>query len=214
MRSLLLVSYLSLKCVGAIANGADLADHDIVFNGYNLARDEFVGNATALSDAPPTGTYSLVPPPPPVNITSTTTNVTNSSSSAISSSTTSTSSTSSNTIAQYTFSLAVSSSLPSSPLESLAPQLSSLSSPQLTIPAGLPSFEGETTSGNFTYKTTAVYVTGLLSNSSDGINHFATVGDSSTGLNAVDGLVALLEVTIVKAPKGSVDLLFFSVWRY
>lgn len=46
-------------------------------------------------------------------------------------------------------------------------------------------------------------MTGLLGNTSQGVNHFATVGDANTGVNAIDGLVALLQVDVVSAPPGS-----------
>lgn len=57
---------------------------------------------------------------------------------------------------------------------------------------------GQTSFNSYTYQTDVQYVPGLLSNTSDGINHFITVGD---GQNAVDGLVALLTVKITSAPQ-------------
>jgi len=174
--------------------------HDIVFNGYNLGRDEFIGNATAMSSAPPTDTYALLPPPSINSSSTTNTTLTNA---TLSSTTTSIAATSSSSyLESFTYS-PFGGSNPTAPLETLAASLSDSSSPQINIPASLPSFVGETMSGNFTYKTTAVYLTGLLSNTSEGVNHNSTVGDSSAGVNAIDGLVALLQVEIVKAPKGS-----------
>lgn len=41
-------------------------------------------------------------------------------------------------------------------------------------------------------------MSGLLSNSSDGINHYLSV--PVDGMNAVDGLVALMQVKIVARP--------------
>lgn len=73
-----------------------------------------------------------------------------------------------------------------------------------TIPASpgyLPTFVGETSYGNYTYRTNLTYVSGLLSNSSVGINHNGTVATS--GRSAIDGLVALLVVQIVKTPSSS-----------
>lgn len=42
------------------------------------------------------------------------------------------------------------------------------------------------------------YVSGLLPNTSDGINHFVTVG--ANGISAVDGLVAVMDVKITQRP--------------
>ena len=60
------------------------------------------------------------------------------------------------------------------------------------------SYSGRTSFGNFTYQTDVQYVSGLLSNSSDGINHFLTV--SVNGSNAIDGLVGVMNVKIVDRP--------------
>ncbi|KAH9014289.1 hypothetical protein EDB84DRAFT_1530082 [Lactarius hengduanensis] len=98
--------------------------HDIVFNGYNLARDWLVGNATAQSDLVPTA-----------NLTNTTT------------------------------------------------------------------FSGQTTYGGYVYQNSVEYVSGFLTNGSDGINHYLSVG--ANGTNAVDGLVALLTVKILSSPTSS-----------
>jgi hypothetical protein len=59
-------------------------------------------------------------------------------------------------------------------------------------------YSGRTTFANYTYQTDVTYVSGLLSNSSDGINHFATV--PVDGLPAIDGLVAVMKVQIVARP--------------
>ncbi|KAH9057400.1 hypothetical protein EDB87DRAFT_1107538 [Lactarius vividus] len=98
--------------------------HDIVFNGYNLARDWLVGNATAQSNLVPTA-----------NLTNTTT------------------------------------------------------------------FSGQTTYGGYVYQNSVEYVSGFLTNGSDGINHYLSVG--ANGTNAVDGLVALLTVKILSSPPNS-----------
>lgn len=97
-------------------------NHDIVVNGYNLGRDEFVGNAT--------GQW-------------------------INGSTLTDSST----------------------------------------------FSGSISTGGYTYETNVRYISGLLQNSSEGINHAETVGiDNKT---AIDGLVALLDVQITSQPAKS-----------
>jgi len=59
-------------------------------------------------------------------------------------------------------------------------------------------FSGQTTAQGFTYQTNVIYLSGLLPNTSNGINHFITVGD---GQNAVDGLVAVLTVKIQQKPQ-------------
>jgi len=62
-------------------------------------------------------------------------------------------------------------------------------------------FIGSTVYGGYTYQTTAIYITGLLQNTSDGINHFQSV--PLPGQNAIDGLVAVLYVNITDAPAGN-----------
>lgn len=103
--------------------------HDIVPNGYNLARDYIVGNITG----------SVIP----------TSNLTNSS-----------------------------------------------------------TYSGQTSFGGFTYQTTVRYLGGLLPNTSIGINHNVTV--ATDGQNAVDGLVALLEVKISERPANDAPAIFLN----
>lgn len=43
------------------------------------------------------------------------------------------------------------------------------------VPGNLPTFSGTTSNNGYTYQTTATYITGLLSNSSDGVNHYLSV---------------------------------------
>ncbi|BEJ11017.1 hypothetical protein CspHIS471_0104390 [Cutaneotrichosporon sp. HIS471] len=62
-------------------------------------------------------------------------------------------------------------------------------------------FTGSTMFRNYTYQTDVRYVNGLLRNSSDDINHYITVEDD--GLPAIDGLVAVLTVSITDRPEGS-----------
>ncbi|KAH9947434.1 hypothetical protein B0H21DRAFT_738713 [Amylocystis lapponica] len=62
-------------------------------------------------------------------------------------------------------------------------------------------YAGTTTYGGYTYHTTVTYASGYLENSSIGINHNGSVGNSIT--NAVDGLVAVLEVKMTGAPPSS-----------
>ena len=61
------------------------------------------------------------------------------------------------------------------------------------------SYSGTSTANNYTYHNTVQYVSGLLQNTSIGVNHNLTV--ATNGLNAVDGLVAIVEVKIVGSPS-------------
>ncbi|KAF9018554.1 hypothetical protein BDZ89DRAFT_1210101 [Hymenopellis radicata] len=61
-------------------------------------------------------------------------------------------------------------------------------------------YSGSTSYGGYTYKTDVSYASGMLQNTSIGINHNLTVLiDGVT--NAVDGLVAVLQVTITERPQ-------------
>jgi len=60
-------------------------------------------------------------------------------------------------------------------------------------------FSGQTASNGYTYQTNVKYVSGLLQNTSSGINHAGTV--AVNGQNAIDGLVAVLNVTITQRPQ-------------
>jgi len=62
-------------------------------------------------------------------------------------------------------------------------------------------YTGVTSWANYTYQTNISYVSGLLSNTSDGVNHFASVGIN--GMNAIDGLVAVMHVSIIGRPAAS-----------
>lgn len=59
-------------------------------------------------------------------------------------------------------------------------------------------YNGRTSFGNYTYETDVKYISGLLQNGSQGINHYLTV--AGDGINAVDGLVAVMQVNIVERP--------------
>lgn len=67
-------------------------------------------------------------------------------------------------------------------------------------------FSGQSTFKNYTYQTDVVYTPGLLSNTSDGINHHLSVGVN--GSNAIDGLVAVMTVKIVSRPPVSASYVF------
>ncbi|TFK71290.1 hypothetical protein BDN72DRAFT_765242 [Pluteus cervinus] len=62
-------------------------------------------------------------------------------------------------------------------------------------------YNGTTSSNGYTYYTNIAYVGGLLENTSIGINHNLSVG--TNGINAVDGLVAILNVSITAQPQNS-----------
>jgi len=62
-------------------------------------------------------------------------------------------------------------------------------------------YSGQTSYGGYVYQTSVQYVSGHLSNTSNGINHFVTVG--ANGTSAVDGLIAMLNVKILSAPSGA-----------
>lgn len=64
-------------------------------------------------------------------------------------------------------------------------------------------FSGSTSFANYTYQTDVTYVSGLLSNSSDGVNHYLTV--ESDGYPAIDGLVAVMTVKITGRPEPPPD---------
>ncbi|KAJ9096443.1 hypothetical protein QFC21_005265 [Naganishia friedmannii] len=61
-------------------------------------------------------------------------------------------------------------------------------------------YVGSTTWANYTYQTSVKYLSGLLQNSSDGINHPEIAVD---GLPAIDGLVAVLTVKMTGVPPHS-----------
>ncbi|KAL5512704.1 hypothetical protein ACEPAG_2970 [Sanghuangporus baumii] len=58
------------------------------------------------------------------------------------------------------------------------------------------SYVGTTGYNGYSYQTTVQYVSGLLPNTSDGINHFQSMSS-----NAADGLVAVMTVRITQAPQ-------------
>ncbi|OWZ60285.1 hypothetical protein C356_00142 [Cryptococcus neoformans c45] len=68
---------------------------------------------------------------------------------------------------------------------------------------------GSATYSNYTYQTDVQYVSGLLKNSSDGINHYLTVEEE--GHPAIDGLVAVLTVKITDRPASSFALPALSI---
>lgn len=59
-------------------------------------------------------------------------------------------------------------------------------------------FHGQTSFNGFTYNTTATYISGILQNTSSGVNHAGDV--ALPGQNAIDGLISVLEVHIVSKP--------------
>jgi hypothetical protein len=66
-------------------------------------------------------------------------------------------------------------------------------------------FSGSSNYAGFTYQTSVTYVAGYLDNTSIGINHNLSV--PVNGSNAIDGLVAVLTVTITAAPANATYVL-------
>ncbi|KAL0961222.1 hypothetical protein HGRIS_006189 [Hohenbuehelia grisea] len=62
-------------------------------------------------------------------------------------------------------------------------------------------YSTQTTWAGYTYASEIQYVSGLLSNSSEGINHMYSVGPNWT--NAIDGLVAVITTKMVARPANS-----------
>jgi len=204
------------KSTGAVFMAASVElpielGHDIVRNGYNLGRDWIVGNLTSQrisalnfpSDTPgspaiPDSVKSLssasvaatntVPP------TSFVPNITFPLSTALPTDT-----------AATPVVVALSDSLSGSVTVPIAIPTASLTFATTTTSAAptatAPTFSGQSNYGGYTYETTVTYVSGLLSNSSEGVNHPITV--EQDGRPAQDGLVAVLEVKIVSRPEGS-----------
>ncbi|KAB5592825.1 hypothetical protein CTheo_3745 [Ceratobasidium theobromae] len=189
--------------------------HDIIRNGYNLGRDWVVGNLTGGAIV----SFDFAPDIPaspeiPDSVKSLSVSSVSETNTAIPTS----------VVPNITFPLstivptdtasapivvAISESVSSTATVPIAIPTASLSfsTPSATpTPSGTnPTFTGRTTYGGYTYETTATYVSGLLSNSSEGVNHPITVEYS--GRPAQDGLVAILEVKIVSRPEGSGALL-------
>jgi hypothetical protein len=84
--------------------------------------------------------------------------------------------------------------------DELVGNITSQSIPTLSL-TNTSTYSGQTSYGGYTYQTNVKYVSGLLQNTSIGINHNLTV--AVNGQNAIDGLVAVLGVTITQRPKAS-----------
>ncbi|KIJ60206.1 hypothetical protein HYDPIDRAFT_99196 [Hydnomerulius pinastri MD-312] len=59
-------------------------------------------------------------------------------------------------------------------------------------------YSGQSSFNGYTYQTSVNYVSGLLQNTSNGINHYQNV--AVNGSNAIDGLVAIMTIKIVNKP--------------
>ncbi|KAJ1303232.1 hypothetical protein OPQ81_011430 [Rhizoctonia solani] len=173
--------------------------HDIVRNGYNLGRDWIVGNLTGtrvvsfnfepdipaargIPDSVKSLSASSVAATNTVPPTSFVPNITFPLSTIVPTDTAST-----------PVVVAISESASSTATVPIAIPTASLtfSTPTPTpSPVGSsPTFTGRSSYGGYTYETTATYVAGLISNSSEGINHPITVEEN--GRPAQDGLVAV-----------------------
>ena len=210
----------SQKSTGAVFMAASVElpielGHDIVRNGYNLGRDWIVGNLTgkpvdsfaftseipvspAIPDVVRSLSASSVAATNTVPPTSFVPNITFPLSTIVPTDTAST-----------PVVVAISSSAAGTATVPVAIPTASLTfstpSPSPTPSGTAPTYTGQSYYGGYTYETTATYVAGLLSNSSDGVNHPITV--EYAGRPAQDGLVAVLEVKIVSRPEGSGALL-------
>lgn len=80
----------------------------------------------------------------------------------------------------------------------LTNQTTTIYTPNITAQS---TFSGDSAYSNWTYNTKVNYVSGLLQNTSVGINHNITV--QGANFNAIDGLVAVLTVSVVDRPKSS-----------
>jgi hypothetical protein len=69
--------------------------------------------------------------------------------------------------------------------------------PSLNLTNGT-TYTAKTSFADYTYETQIQYLSGLLENTNDGINHNVTVGGQ--GFNASDGLVAVLQISITDTP--------------
>lgn len=72
-------------------------------------------------------------------------------------------------------------------------------------------YTGRTSANGYTYFTDIKFVTGLLENTNDGINHNITVQIEGV-VNSTDGYVAVFEVRIEERPEGSGVSLASSPW--
>ncbi|KAF9533197.1 hypothetical protein CPB83DRAFT_942859 [Crepidotus variabilis] len=73
-------------------------------------------------------------------------------------------------------------------------------------------FSANSWSGGYEYQSDVRYITGLLDNTNDAINHNITV--SGPGFNASDGFVAVIEVKLItKPPKSLAIITLPSLWQ-
>lgn len=62
-------------------------------------------------------------------------------------------------------------------------------------------YSGSISYGGYTYHTDALYLSGIASNSTTGLNHASSVGGD--GVEAVDGLVAVLTIKVTAKPTAA-----------
>ncbi|KAG8767212.1 hypothetical protein FRC12_006389 [Ceratobasidium sp. 428] len=210
------------KSTGAVFMAASVElpieqGHDIVRNGYNLGRDWLVGNLTGGNaivsfnfspDVPPSGAIpdsveqyssSSVAATNTVPPTTFVPNITFPLSTVVP---TDTASTPVVVALSDSFLTNSASATVTVPIAIPTASLSFTTTTSSAAPTATnPTFTGQSRFGGYVYETTATYVSGLLSNSSEGVNHPITV--EQNGRPAQDGLVAVLEVKIVSRPEGS-----------
>jgi len=86
---------------------------------------------------------------------------------------------------------------------------SPISTPDVT---NTTTFVGTTSWADYTYESNIKYISNLLPNTSYAINHNWTV--SAPGINAVDGLVAVIDVKITSRPRSASWVLCHLVMKY
>ncbi|KAG8969500.1 hypothetical protein FRC03_002361 [Tulasnella sp. 419] len=182
--------------------------HDIIRNGYNLARDWIVANATHANFANP-NPLSVYTPDPAVVSASSVSIESVSSIQAIQATSTLTNVTVTDSLGAVmvmTSTITPTLTTPAAtPTQSITLNRSGGTGEIRAVNGGI--FVGNTAYNGWTYETTAIYMTGLLGNSSVGVNHPVTVEED--GRPAMDGLVAVLTVKVVGQPEGCVKILFW-----
>ncbi|KAG8952973.1 hypothetical protein FRC04_003425 [Tulasnella sp. 424] len=179
--------------------------HDLIQNGYNLARDWLVGNATGQQIANP-NPLMFEPTPPQISSSS----VLAASSLASVASTASIASLSSLSLLPSSGSV-VASPAPTQAAAQPQPTLNAAGGTGYIAAVPNGQYVGTTSANNYSYQTTVTYYSGLLGNTSVGINHYITV--EQDGRPAVDGLIAVFDVKIISRPDGCVVKVFgHCVW--
>jgi len=182
--------------------------HDIHLDGYNIGRDWLVGNATQFSWPIP-NPLQFEPTPDEISSLSFASAASAASLASISSiaaissvSLVSVTSVAANHTGSSVTPTPTPTPTPTTTQQQVQPTESLNSAGGTGDIAQVPNSQvvGRTSANNYTYETTAIYYTGLLGNTSNGVNHYQSVPED--GLEAIDGMVAVLTVKIVQRPDG------------